>query len=190
MRRVALVITALAVGAMALPAQTPRWFTPEVRPFVGAYVPTGTQRDLFKDAAMFGVQAAVEIRPTFHVLGSFAWVPAQNRYDVANNDVNVFQYDAGVEFDLVRPVGENWQFKPFLGLGAGGRTYAYKDDALSDKTCLSGYGAVGSEFQIGRTALRLEARDNVFCYRSPVPGGGSKTRNDVGLAAGLAYHFR
>jgi hypothetical protein len=49
---------------------------------------------------------------------------------------------------------------------------------------------VGTEFQIARTALRLEARDNVFRYRSPISGVSSKTRNDVGLSFGVAYHLR
>ena len=44
--------------------------------------------------------------------------------------------------------------------------------------------------QLARTALRPEARDNVFCFRSPVSGVGSKTRNDVGLSLGIAYHLR
>ena len=138
---------------------------------------------------MFGVQAELEVRPTLHLLGSFGWAPAQNKYQVADDDVNILQYDAGVEFDLVRPMGGGWQFKPFLGMGAGARTYLYGDDELSNKTCFAGYGALGTEFQIGRTALRLEGRDNVFCYRSPI-GGDSKTRNDVGVAFGVAYHFR
>ena len=53
-----------------------------------------------------------------------------------------------------------------------------------------GYGALGTEFQVGRSAIRLEARDNVFCYKSPVAGVDSKTRTDIALALGLAYHFR
>ncbi len=71
-----------------------------------------------------------------------------------------------------------------------GRTYAFQELGLTDKTCFAGYGALGTEFQIARTALRLEARDNVFCYRSPVPGVSSKTRNDIGLSLGVAYHLR
>jgi hypothetical protein len=79
---------------------------------------------------------------------------------------------------------------PFWGIGAGGRTYRYDARQLNDRTCLSGYGSTGIEVQAGRTAARIEARDNVLCYRSPVAGGASGTRNDLDFTLGLAYHFR
>jgi len=63
-------------------------------------------------------------------------------------------------------------------------------DQLADRTCAAGYGALASEFQLGRTALRVEGRDDVFCFKSPVTGQDSKTRNDIRLTAGVAYHFR
>jgi hypothetical protein len=187
MRKTDLVLGMLLAGAMALPSQTPMP-RPEIRPFVGAFVPTGPQRDLFEDAALMGIQGALELKPTLHVLGTFSWVPGHNKYRGFHEDVSIFAYDVGAEVGLVRPLGGGWQFKPFVGLGAGARTYAFKADALADKTCLSGYGALGSEFQFDRLALRVEARDNVFCYKSPIVGVQSKTRNDVGLALGFAYH--
>lgn len=118
MRKSLLLFTALAVlavGATTLAAQsTP--VKPELRPFAGAMIPTGELRKLFRDAPMVGISPALELRPSFHVLGTFTWVPAQNKYGVA--------------------------------------------------------------------------QDNVFCYRSPISGVSSKTRNDMGLAFGLAYHLR
>ena len=189
MRRTTLVVAMIAAGAMALPAQapTPR---PEIRPFVGAYVPTGAQRDLFEDATLMGIQGALELKPTLHVLGTFSWVPGHNKFGGFDENVSIFAYDLGAELGFVRPMGEGWQLKPFVGLGAGARTYAYKADALADRTCTAGYGALGSEFQHDRFALRLEARENVFCYRAPIAGSKSVTRNDLGLAFGLAYHLR
>lgn len=136
------------------------------------------------------MSAAVELKPTFHLLGSFSWTDGTNKYAVSNGNVDVFQYDAGVELGLVQPLSAGWELKPFLGLGAGARTYRFSSDQLSNKTCALGYGAAGSEFQISNVALRLEARDNLFCYRSPVVGEKSKTRNDLGLSFGIAYHIR
>jgi hypothetical protein len=179
---------ALVLGASAA-AQTPSEPKGEVRPFVGASIPTGELRDAYASKPILGLQGAVQVTPTFHLVSSFGWVPSKAKYAVANRDVNVFQYDGGVELGLMRQMGR-WQFKPFLGLGAGARTYLYSSPQLTDRTCLSGYGTVGSELQVGRTAVRLEARDNVFCYKSPMLGEASKTRNDVGLALGVAYHFR
>ena len=180
----AVLTTATRVSAQEFPVR------PEIRPFMGVYLPTGDHRDLFDDAAMFGLQAALELRPSFHLLGTFGWIPGQAKYAVVNNDVQIFQYDVGLELNLVRELGEAWLFKPFLGFGGGARTYVYDDDNLKNRTCTSGYGALGTELQLGRAAIRLEGRDNVFCFRSALPGIKSKTRNDVGLSLGLAYHFR
>jgi hypothetical protein len=189
MKRTAILIGAMVAGALAPPARA-QLFTPELRPFAGAYVPTGAQRDLFKDATMVGVQGALEIIPTVHLLGTFSWVPVHNKYPGFDENVSIFAYDVGTELGIVQPLGAGWDFKPFVGLGLGARTYSYKAAGLSDRTCAAGYGALGSEFQLERVALRLEARDNVFCYRSPMAGVASRTRNDVGLTFGLAYHFR
>jgi hypothetical protein len=80
--------------------------------------------------------------------------------------------------------------RPFVGVGGGARTYLYQGTGLSDRTCTAGYAALGTEFQLGATALRLEARNNLFCYKSPFAGLSSVTRNDVSLSLGLAYHIR
>lgn len=189
MRRTTLVLGALIAGIFALPARA-QLFTPELRPFVGAYIPTGAQRDLFKETSLFGIQGALEVLPTFHLLGTVSWMPAHNKYAGFDENVNIFAYDVGTEFGMAQALGSGWELKPFLGLGIGARTYAYKAAGLSDHTCAAGYGAVGSEFQFDKVALRLEGRDNVFCYRSPIAGISSKTRNDVGIALGFAYHFR
>jgi Outer membrane protein beta-barrel domain len=189
MNKAAVVVAALVAGATALTAQSPT-IKPEIRPFAGAIIPTGDQRTLFQDAPMVGVSAAVELKPSLHVLGTFAWVAAQNKYAVAQDNVNIFQYNVGVELGFVKPLAGNWELRPFAGVGFGGRTYAFQGIGLTDKTSFAGYGALGTEFQVARTALRLEARDNVFWYRSPVSGVSSKTRNDIGLSLGVAYHLR
>ena len=189
MRRTAFAIAALLGAASLLPAQTAKT-RPEIRPFAGAIIPTGDQRTLFKSAPMFGLQTALELKPSLHLVGTFGWVPAQDKYAVAQDNVNNFQYNVGVELGFVQPLGGSWELRPFVGAGVGGRTYAYQAATLSNKTCAAGYGALGTEFQLARTALRLEARDNVFCFKSPIGGVSSKTRNDIGLAFGIAYHLR
>lgn len=189
MRKYVASLALLAVTVTAAAAQE-TIVRPEIRPFVGMYVPTGTQRDLFDDAAMFGVQAALELRPSFHVLGTFGYVPGQTKYTTLRNDVEIIQYDVGVELNLVRLLGDSWLFKPFAGLGAGARTYQYDNTTLQNRTCAAGYGALGMEFEFNRAAIRFEGRDNVYCFRSAIPNVKSKTRNDVGLSLGLAYHFK
>lgn len=188
MRTTTLVIASLLLGTTGLPAQARRT-TPELRPFLGVSIPTGAQRNLFGEAPLLGLGGALQLRPNLHLVGTFAWVPGQNEYPVADDNVSIFQYDVGVELSVERAMG-SWLVRPFVGLGGGARTYAYQSALLADKTCAAGYGALGSEFLLGAAALRLEARDNLFCYRSPVEGDESHTRNDLGLSLGLSYHFR
>ena len=104
--------------------------------------------------------------------------------------MNVFAYDLGAELGLVRPMSAGWEFKPFFGLGAGARTYDYKSSLFSSRTSAAGYASLGSEFQLSPVALRIEARENVFDFRSPLASEASKTRTDIGLLFGFAYHFR
>jgi hypothetical protein len=163
---------------------------PEIRPFAGAMFATGPQRGLFGNAPMFGIQAALETRPEFHLLGTFGWMPAHGRYSVVDQQVNILEYNLGVEAGFVKPLAGKWELRPFIGAGTGARAYLYRSVGLENRACVSLYGALGTEFQLGHTALRLEARDNVFCYRSPVAGVATTTRNDVGVMFGLAYHIR
>jgi hypothetical protein len=182
-----LLVLALFAGGSAAAAQLPAPLHLELRPTVGALIQTGPQRDLFDASAIFGVQAAMELKPTIHLLGTFAWSPAHHKF-VANDDaVNVFLYDVGAEFNLIRSLGIDWQLKPFLGLGAGGRSYSYHEANFDLQTGFAAYGALGTEFQYRGVALRLEARDYVQRFEYP-DRALTKTRNDVGLMAGLAFH--
>jgi hypothetical protein len=185
MRTTTLLLALTFAGAGVVSAQA----MPEVRPFVGISIPTGSQRDLFNDAPVFGLQGAVELKPTLHLVGTFGWVPGQTTYVTTSDNVNIFQYDVGVELGMVRELSGGWQFRPYIGVGGGARTYAYEAGQLADRTCAQGYGALGGEFQIRRLSLRLEGRDNVFCFKSPIAGQDSKTRNDIRLATGFAFHF-
>ena len=188
MRRTILAAAALLLCAPALPAQQGAP-TPELRPFVGAVFNSGDQARHFTDAAIFGLQAAVEVLPTMHLLGTFGWVPGQTKYDATNNHVNVFSYDAGLELGIVRAMEPEWQVKPFLGAGVGERTYSYKASELRSRSCTAAYGAAGTELQMHRIAFRFEGRDDVFCYRAPFANAPSRTRNDIRMSVGLAYHF-
>ena len=181
---------AFVLCASVAGAQREQPWKPELRPFVGTSIPTGQLRDFIGSETVFGLSAAGELRPWLHVLGTFGYAPAKTRYVVANQDLSVFQYDIGAEVNSSQPFWFGTQMHPFWGAGLGGRTYAYKSNTLADRSCVSGYGSTGIEFQAGRTAARIEARDNVFCYRSPLAGVKSATRNDVNFSFGLAYHFR
>ena len=184
-------ITAVGVLACAssLGAQTEaRPITPEIRPLVGVYMPTGQMRDELKAATMLGVQGALELSRNWHVLGNVTWAHGHNKYALSTDRTDVWQYDVGAEGNLVRSMGGRWLLRPFLGLGAGGRTYDHHAGALESKTCTAAYGSLGSEVQWLRVALRLEGRGYLSCFESPTTRK-KDTRNDVGLSVGLAFHL-
>jgi hypothetical protein len=163
----------------------------ELRPYVGAYVPTGDQRDLLKDAVLVGAQASWRVIPQLAVTGTFGWAPSKDRVTAGDQTLDLYQYDIGAEARA--PSWYNagsWDFTPFFGLGVGGRTYDYRDlDNVDAKTNVAGYGALGGELGFGRLGLRLEGRDYISRFEPLTGNGDTKTRNDVTLAAGLTVRF-
>lgn len=161
----------------------------EFRPYAGAYIPTGDQRDLLEDAVLVGAQASYRILPQFAITGTFGWSPSKDRIAVGDQKLDLYQYDVGAE--LRAPswfTSGAWDFTPFAGLGVGGRTYDYRDLDVDAKSNIAGFGVLGGELGFGRAGLRVEARDYVSRFK-PFDGGDSKTRNDVTVAAGLTLRF-
>ena len=187
MKKTLLAIAAAVGIALPLRAQT---LTPELRPFVGAYVPTGAMRDVMKSSTLFGLEGALEVNPNFHVLGTFSWAPTHNKFTGYDENLSVYAFDVGAELGLVRPLPVGWEFKPFFGLGAGARQYDYKDNRFQTQSWGAGYVSLGTEFQLNTIALRMEARENFFGYQSPLANTTSGTRNDATVLFGFAYHFR
>jgi hypothetical protein len=189
MRIGALVCAAVVAVAATGTAQSRQFPRPELRPLIGAFVPTANQADVFKSAVLVGGEAAMEVNKFTTLLGSFSWAPAKLKLSGFDDKANVYSYDVGLEIARTTKLTESWDFKPFLGAGVGGRTYAYADAALPGNTGMLGYGALGTEFQFGVTALRLEARDVVTGFKDPLGNRKTSTRNDVALFVGFAYHL-
>ena len=189
--RYAIAVAALTLAASTAAAQqrTPT-IRPEIRPFVGAYVPMGAMRDDFRDATTVGGQAALELSDRWHLVGTLGWTYGKNRMlPLAQERTYLIHYDVGAESNLLFELERSWLIKPFGGLGVGARSYDYNADAIETRICTAGYGALGSEAQRGVIALRFEARQYLACYESPITGE-KKTRRDGLFSLGLAYHIR
>lgn len=161
----------------------------EIRPYVGAYLPTGDQRDLLKDAILVGAQASYRVLPQLAITGTVGWSPTEDRVS-AGERIDLLQYDVGAELRAPAWIQRaSWDFTPFAGLGVGGRTYDYRDLDVDAKTNVAGYGALGGEFGFGQFGLRIEGRDYISRFKPLTGSGDAKTRNDVAVAAGLTIRF-
>ena len=181
-------VLALAV-ASPLEAQSQSSGNFEIRPYVGAYLPTGDQRDILKDALLVGAQASYRVIPQLAITGTLGWSPTEDRVG-AGQTLDLLQYDVGAELRAPAWVQRaSWDFSPFVGLGVGGRTYDYRDLDIDAKTNVAGYGALGGEFGFGQFGLRIEGRDYISRFKPLTGSGETKTRNDVAVAAGLTIKF-
>jgi hypothetical protein len=191
MRR--LLIGSIAVALAAAPRSQAQQSTTvgtfEIRPMVGAFVPTGSMRNDFRDGMLYGIQGGFEFRSDIHLLLGGFWSRNETHAAVlGSRHADIWQFDAGAEANLIKPMGRDWFFRPFVGAGLGVRTYDYSATDGTNR-CLAGYGSLGGEAQRFIGAIRFEARDYVTCFESPVTGV-KKTRNDVGLTLGFVYHVR
>jgi hypothetical protein len=184
------VAIAIALTAVATETQAQMTTSFELRPFVGAYIPTGDQRDLLEDAVLAGAQLSWHALPYLGVTGTFGWSPSKDRVTPGDQTLDIYQYDVGAELRANSLWGGTiWNFTPFVGLGVGGRTYDYRDMDVDSKTNVDGYGALGGDIGFGPVGFRIEARDYVSQFKPLIGGGDTKTRNDIGLAAGVSYRF-
>jgi len=187
------VLGGVAVAALAVVhsvgAQSPAARDFEIRPYVGAYLPTGDQRDLLKDAILVGAQASYRVMPQLALTATLGWSPTEDRVG-AGQTLDLLQYDVGAELRAASWIQRaGWDFTPFVGLGVGGRTYDYRDVDVDAKTNVAGYGALGGEIGFGQFGVRIEGRDYVSRFEPLIGNGETKTRNDVAVAAGLTIRF-
>ena len=188
MRKSLLSVAALILTASSLSAQRIANVGLEFRPYAGAYVPLSAHRSAFKDAPTYGAQAAFELGDFFHIVGTFGWTDVETKIGLSQNDVFIVQYDVGAEANLLYELSSSWLMRPFLGVGGGARTYDYAG-WVDSRTCSAGYASIGTELQRSVVAYRLEARDYLSCFESPMTGT-KKTRNDATFSFGIALHVR
>lgn len=188
MRYGILAVTALLCMSSASAAQQDGDVRAEIRPYAGALIPTGDHRSDFRTSTTLGLQGALEASKYIHLVANVAWTRGHAKYATFSDDLTyVWHYDLGAEFNA-RFETDLFLVRPFVGLGAGLRTYDYQALGQSARTCATGYGAIGTELEMGSIALRAEGRDYLNCFESPIYRTKT-TRNDLLLVLGFAYHL-
>lgn len=182
-------ILAFAVRSQAQEVNTP---TISVRPIVGALVAVGSQRDAMKNAVIVGGQGVWTFDPNFAVLGTFGWSRSQEKQSVQQPDLDLYQYDLGLEGrlnDLTR--GSAVITRPYAAVGSGARTYDLRNVAgphMQTNPLLYSAIGLGLDHSGGAFGLRLEARDNITAFKGFRGEFGDRTaRHDLQFSAGLTF---
>ncbi len=178
----------IASGARAGNADSSGMSSTVLRPFVGAFIPTGTQHEELSKAVLTGAQLGYDLPFPMRLVGSIGWTPSHDR-DFSDTRSSIFQYDAGLELGRRAMPDQSWQLSPFIGAGLGARTYRFRQFSSSDQTDFAGYGAVGGELLRSRLGARVEVRDYVSRFQPIVGESQSTTRNDLTVMGGLTFHL-
>ena len=184
----------LFLGAVAAPARAqvepahrPHW---EFIVSSGKTLPTGEQRAHIRRGNLTVAQLSYAFAPAFAVTGSIGWTRTRDIARAGDPKVDMFTYDVGGELRADR-IAQSALFTltPFVGAGAGGRSYTYRRDGLGASHGAAAYGSAGGELGIGsRVRVRLEVRD--YVTRTEAAGGTGAARNDVSVMAGLRLKVR
>jgi hypothetical protein len=155
----------------------------------GAFIPTGSQRNFLKDAQVTAAQLAFVVRPTLAITGTLGWARSRDLTLSETPKLDVFTSDLGLE---ARPA--QWfahramSFRPFVGLGAGARSYNYRKLDVDATNNVAGYVAAGGDVGLGRVGVRLEVRDYATGFKPLVGAGKSDARNDVVIMGALSFN--
>src|SRR5256885_2283420 len=162
----------------------------EVRPFAGMFVPSGTQSLDFKTASTFGFAAALELNENAHILTSAGLTNGHSKIGalMTSDQTRMWQFDVGAEFNALNELGSKYLWKPFVGVGAGVRSFSFEEPGVASSSCAAGYASVGSELQRNAVAVRLEGRSYVSCFKNPL-NSETTFRSDFSFMFGFAYHI-
>ncbi|WP_242360236.1 outer membrane beta-barrel protein [Anaeromyxobacter sp. SG17] len=159
-----------------------------IAPFVGAFVGTGDQRDLLDDSVLTGLTLSYEVHPYVAIVGAVGWSPTQVK--ALGEHLDLFQYDLGVQGQYPVALAQGWTLKPFVGIGAGARTYSFRDLDVDSETDFAGYVSAGANVEHGAFGLGLTARDYVTAFDGLASATIDQTaRNDLGLFGSVSVRF-
>lgn len=181
---IALLPAALRPASAQVPAEpTARW---EFLMSSGATIPAGEQRRAISSGALSTVQVSYVARPAIAVTATMGWTRSRDLAFAGNPTLDLFSYDIGAEARAHGAhAGNGIAFRPFAGVGVGARSYNHRHVDLAVTHAATAYAGVGGELGGGRIRLKLEARDYMIRFKPLAGHGGSDTRSEVALMAGL-----
>lgn len=185
---VAALVSLAAAPALAQEQEQARKL--RLSPYAGAFIATGEQRDVLDDALLTGLTLSYDLTPYLAVVGSFGWAGSQGQQALTlDEDLDVFQYDVGVQGQYPLLLGHGLTLKPFVGAGLGARTYDFRDLDVDAETDLAGYLSLGANLEYRRLVLGVTMRDYVSAYDGIATDEDSTARNDISLFTSIGARF-
>lgn len=180
--------TSQVAAAQSPPAGRSNW---EFTVPSGVLAPMGPQRAAIQRGNLTAAQLMYVVRPAVALTATVGWARSRDLASPGETRLDVFAYDVGAEVRTPRlGAARALSFRPFVGLGAGARSYDHRGRDTGTAHNLAAYGSAGGELGLGRVRLRLEARDYVTGFK-PLDGvGGSDARNEFVAMAGLRFVAR
>ena len=190
----AMLVSAALLGTVAASdaaAQSIRAGRLEVRPLVGAYLPTGDHGEILSEAITIGVQGGYAITEHVSFVATFGFTGSGDKRIPLDDNLDLFSYDIGAELTRSFPVGDGGMtLSPFVGVGAGGRTYDYRDLTTDSESNFAGYASIGGQLRMKTIGVRLEARDYVSSFKGLTGEMTERTaRNDISIFTALSLSF-
>lgn len=181
MKKLSLAVLLALLSAPAARADEPaRRF--EVAPFAGAFVPVAGQRAALSSALLLGARGTWDLHENVAIAATAAWA----RPESGGADVDLFQWDIGLQGQAPVALGRGWSLEPFAGVGVGTRTYSFVKLDRQDRTDFVFYSGLGVDLRRDRLAVGVTARHQLTAFS---PAGESDARGDVALLGSLSWRF-
>lgn len=154
----------------------------EFSPFAGAFIPVAGQRQALSKALLLGARGTWDLHEHVAFVATAAWA----RPESGGADVDLFQWDIGLQGQAPVALGRGWSLEPFAGVGVGTRTYSFVKLDLQRRTDFVFYSGLGVDLRRDRLALGVTARHQLTAF-SPVADTGA--RGDLALLGSLSWRF-
>lgn len=186
--RRALAILALAAAIAPVGAARAQGYTYDFRLEGGGWVPTGTMANDLKAAGTVGLTAGLKFSPDWTALISAYWTPSEDKVVSGEMQVNIYQYDVGLEWSTKTSRIARWDVMPFFGAGLGNRSYSPRRATEPDQNAFDGYLAGGIAFAAEQATWRIGVRDYVSGWKG-IMKTQSATGNDLAILAGIGFRY-
>jgi hypothetical protein len=154
----------------------------------GAFIPTGDQSGVLKNASLSAAQLSYVVNPQFAIASTFGWAGSRDLVAAGHPKLDVFTYDIGAETRMPRGFANTvLALSPFAGIGVGGRSYNYRSLHVDATDNVAAYGAAGVEIGVRRLSMRFEGRNYLASFKPLAGGGKAATRSDIVVMLGFRF---